>query len=842
MQFPKNTATLHTLSNGLKVILDPCTNAPVISTQVWVQTGSVHEGKFLGAGISHLLEHMVFKGTESFDSATLSQSVLAAGGQWNAYTTFDRTVYYIDGPSESKELFLKVLLEMVFKPVFPEDEFEKEKDVIRREIDMGLDDPDSCFSRQLFETAYINDDRRHPVIGHLELFNKLTHRDMVDYHQSRYTTENAFVSISGDFDEQQMLEFLETETQTIGRSFTHPVQPATELQQVGARDSVTKFAVPVSKYSIAWQGPPLDHPDSAALDLALSILGSGRSSRFYKGIRDSRKLCLHVGAWSYLPANLPGLLAVSAELEPDKIEDFEKAVHEEILFLLNDQLDLELEKVKRRTLVAQFSTLNTVSGRASDSASNWFESKNLNLTSDYLRKANAVTVHDIRRVVEKWLTHTDTITRITMHPEGYAPATDSASNALKSSKREIIEKELSNGLKYKISKDSKVPLVSISVAVKTGKGSESSNLAGLNMLLSSVITKGTASYSAEEIAEITESLGASISSSSGNNTTSLSASCLMPDLEKIVEILAEVIISPSLPNEVIEQEKVIQLNEIKESKLDPASLAFKQLRQNVFGKEGYGLPSEGTEESLKNLDRLALYAQHSAYFNASNMVISFFGDVNVEHVENLVKTYFNPLKTGELQQPKSQDVFPPKQETVFLDKEQSVLTIGFPGCAIDSEDRYPLSLIHAWCSDMAGPLFTKIREELGLAYYVSSTMFYGFDCGMFTFYMGTSPDQLELAKKELLGSIEAIAKQGMDANTLQNVKTSYLSKQSLANQSQSAMGSMCSLDSLLGLGANHFMETSEKIKNLSVDDIKRVANQYFLAVEPSIVICSPENK
>ena len=840
MQFPKSTAKLHTLKNGLKVILDPSPNAPVISTQIWVQTGSMHEGKFLGAGISHLLEHMVFKGTDSFDSTTLSKAVQAAGGQWNAYTTFDRTVYYIDGPSEGKELFLKVLLEMVFKPTFPEDEFEKEKDVIRREIDMGLDDPDSCFSRQLFETAYLNDERRHPVIGHLELFNKLTHQDMVDYHQSRYTTENAFVSISGDFDEQEMLQFLEAENQTINRSFTHPVQPATELQQLGARDSVSKFAVPVSKHSIAWQAPSLEHEDSVALDLALSILGSGRSSRFYKSIRDSRKLCLHVGAWSYLPANLPGLLVISAELEPEKIEEFEKAVHEEIQVLLNDQLDLELEKVKRRTLVAQFSTLNTASGRASDSASNWFESKNLNFTSDYLKRINEVTGNDICRVVEKWLTRTDTMTFVTMHPDGYTPVIDSASNTVKNSKRQIIEKELANGLKYKISQDSKVPLVSISVAVKTGKGTESSTLAGLNMLLSSVITKGTASYSAEEIAEITESLGASISSSSGNNTTTISASCLMPDLEKIVEILAEVIISPSLPNEVIEQEKVIQLNEIKEGELDPASLAFKKLRQNVFGKEGYGLPSEGTEESLKNLDRVALQAQHSEYFNASNMVMSFFGDVNTENVEKLVGTYFNTLKTGELLEPASQETFPPQQETVYLDKEQSVLTVGFPGCAIDSEDRYALGLIHAWCSDMAGPLFTKIREELGLAYYVSSTMFYGFDCGMFTFYMGTSPEQLELAQKELLGSIEAIAKNGMDENELANVKISYLAKQSLANQSHSAMASMCSLDSLLGLGANHFEEVAEKIKLLSVEDVKRVANQYFLAVDPSIVVCSPE--
>ncbi|NCF12427.1 MAG: insulinase family protein, partial [Verrucomicrobiaceae bacterium] len=119
MEFPATTASSHVLSNGLTVILDADSSAPVISTQAWVETGSIHEGRHLGAGLSHLLEHMVFKGTENYDGKEISDTVQAAGGEWNAYTTFDRTVYYIDGPSESAQTFLKVLTEMVFKPSFP---------------------------------------------------------------------------------------------------------------------------------------------------------------------------------------------------------------------------------------------------------------------------------------------------------------------------------------------------------------------------------------------------------------------------------------------------------------------------------------------------------------------------------------------------------------------------------------------------------------------------------------------------------------------------------------------------------------------------------------------------
>ncbi|MDB4313201.1 insulinase family protein, partial [Akkermansiaceae bacterium] len=143
MNFPETTARVETLGSSLDTILDPSDDSPVISVQIWVATGSMHESALAGAGISHLLEHMVFKGTDRFSGEALSQEVQAAGGQWNAYTTFDRTIYYIDGPADSLDLFLSALMEMVFRPAFPEDEFEKEKDVIRREIAMGLDDPDS---------------------------------------------------------------------------------------------------------------------------------------------------------------------------------------------------------------------------------------------------------------------------------------------------------------------------------------------------------------------------------------------------------------------------------------------------------------------------------------------------------------------------------------------------------------------------------------------------------------------------------------------------------------------------------------------------------------------------
>ncbi len=206
MQFPPTSATLHTLPNGLTLILDPDDDAPVVSAQLWVETGSIHEGHLLGSGVSHFLEHMVFKGGGEFGPTDLAESVQAAGGHWNAYTTFDRTVYYIDGPATGLEPFLDVLAAMVFHPHLPESEFDKEKDVIRREIDMGLDDPDDRASKLLFATAFTRDPRRQPVIGHRHLFDAIKYDELRSYHATRYTPERACLCLAGDFDPDAIRE------------------------------------------------------------------------------------------------------------------------------------------------------------------------------------------------------------------------------------------------------------------------------------------------------------------------------------------------------------------------------------------------------------------------------------------------------------------------------------------------------------------------------------------------------------------------------------------------------------------------------------------------------------
>ena len=190
--------TITTLENGLTIIVREDHNAPVVSAQAWCAAGSIHEGRWLGAGLSHVLEHMLFKGTTTRPGSRIDQEVQEAGGYMNAYTSFDRTVYHIDVPNTGAVKAIDILCDIMQHATLPPDELAKELDVIRREMDMGQDDPGRRASRRLFEVAYTKSPYRYTIIGYLDIFNKISPDDIRSYYTEKYAPNNVFFVVAGD--------------------------------------------------------------------------------------------------------------------------------------------------------------------------------------------------------------------------------------------------------------------------------------------------------------------------------------------------------------------------------------------------------------------------------------------------------------------------------------------------------------------------------------------------------------------------------------------------------------------------------------------------------------------
>jgi zinc protease len=835
MEYPITAATVETLPNGLTLILDPDPTAPVVSAQIWVETGSIHEDAHLGAGISHFLEHMVFKGTRDYDSETLADTVQAAGGHWNAYTSFDRTVYYIDGPSASLPVFMKTLTGLVFFPTLPESEFEKEKDVIRREIDMGLDDPDNAASRLLFSTAFKLDPRRHPVIGHRHLFDAIRYEDLTNYHRSRYSTDRCFAVISGDFDPDDVRKIVTELTADCLPGCGREPLVAIDPPQLGPRRARETFAVPTSRISLAWKSPALDHPDAAAFDVLATILGRGRASRLHRSLREEKELALEISAFSWTGPGREGLTAVSADAEPAKRDELIDAILLEISAVAGSPLDDDLAKAKRQIAASQFRSLTTASGRAADLASNWHEARDLDFTRRYLAAIQAVTPADIRRVAA---TLTDKQLTLTILDPLEAPAP--ARHVKSARERENIQVHtLPNGLTLALIPDHRVPLVHFQAAVRGGLPSEMPETNGLNQLLAATLSKGTTTRNAQEIAVTLESLGASIGANTGNNALLIQAAGLAPDFAMIADVFADVIVNPSLPSDSISREKASQLASLEEALQDPLHSGFRALRQAVYSGTGYGLDSLGSIESLTALDRLALSAHHSRHFNASNITLAIAGDFDPVAALKTVTEKFASLSKGNAWTAPASQLARSCDLTHHLPKKQAILTIGFPGVSVSATERHALAMIQEYASDMAGPLFTRIREELGLAYQVGATQFLGYDVGLFTFYVATSPEQVQLARTELLEEIKKIATAGIPNEAFDRVRSTVLSGLAIQQQSPASIARNVALDLLFGHPADQHRQLPATYQKLTAQDVREIAARIF-SVTPTIVTVLPE--
>ena len=306
---------IYTCKNGLTVIVNRQTAFPVVSVQVWVGTGAEHEGEHAGAGLSHLIEHMVFKGTSELSAQQLNEEVAALGGIWNAYTSTDRTVYHIDGPAANCRRFTEILLQLVYSPTFPADEFEKEREVIRREMAMYNDDPRDASYRALVGTLYKVHPKRLPVIGEQKRFDALTHDDMVAYHRNRYTPGNMFVCVAGDVTPAEVFSMVEDAVAAIpARAAVHHA-PVQEPRQWGKRLYRTEFAQPTSTLMLAWRIPHARHADAAPLAVLASVLGDGRAAWLYKKFHDETAQAHDVSASVMPDKEGEGAFIIEADAE-----------------------------------------------------------------------------------------------------------------------------------------------------------------------------------------------------------------------------------------------------------------------------------------------------------------------------------------------------------------------------------------------------------------------------------------------------------------------------------------------------------------------------------------------
>jgi len=825
--FPPSSAQKWILPNGLTAIVQEDHSAPVASVQAWCSTGSIDEDQHLGAGLSHILEHMLFKGTKTRSANQIAQSIQDVGGYINAYTSFDRTVFWIDVPKDGVTTALEVLTDTMMNSNLPPDEYKKEQEVIRREFAMGMDDPDRMASLLLFATAYQRHPYRFPVIGELEIYDQLTQEQVMQYYKTRYVPNNLTFVVVGDVNGEKLHQQLSDLFKTYPEQSVKPVFIPSEPPQLGRREVHKEFATELSHLSMAWHIPEVTSPDVPALDLLSTILGDGRSSRLYQRVREEAGLAFGISAFSYTPGD-PGLFGIDATLDPKK-----RAAAEQLALQIVDDVKQrgvtadELDKAKKITLSQHLGALTTMRGQASDIGSNWLLTRDLNFSRHYLDTIQKVTPDDVKRVANTYLIENN-LTVVSLNPKGSLSGKAELMKPVAAG--EIQKFELSNGLRLLVREDHRLPLVGMGAVFRGGLLAETTQDNGITRLMAKVLLKGTKTRTAEQIANELESVGGSISSEAGNNSFSVSVDVMKPDVKRGFNLLSDVLLGATFPEKAIAREKEIQIAAIQQEEDQLTSVARNIMRQALFPQHPYALRSNGSVGAVQHLTQKDLLDFRDRYVVAKNGVIYVFGDVKADEIKQLVEQALGNMKAGALTLTDAKASMPLAKTTMVesrKDKAQGVIMVGFRGASLSSPDRYALELIDEASSDLGSRFFIRIREQMGLAYYVGASEMQGLVPGLFAFYLGTDPQKIEPVKAAFLDEIRKLANEGLTPVELQRAKRKLIGQQEIANQSNDAFGYHCALDELYGLGFDYYKRLEHEMNAVSLEDIKKVAAKYF---------------
>lgn len=862
------------LDNGMVVLIKENHNLPLVNLFLCVRSGSAQEGKISGFGASHFIEHMLFKGTAVRKAGGIFKEIESFGGTINAFTGYDYTGYKSTVPSEFAFPALEILSDMVMNATFDQQELEKERQVVLKEIKLSQDDPQKHALRLLWQTAYLTHPYKYPILGEENLFKDLTRKNLVEYYQTKYVPNNMILAIVGDVEAESILTYTKELFKDFQRKAILNDENNLEPEQKELRRCKEQFTSGLTYLFIGFHSVALTDEDCFALDVLATILGEGKSSRLYDLICNKRKLAYSIEAINYTPQD-PGLFIISCFLEEARTKAAESLILKQIeLTKKKKASEKELESAKNRIISDILFQNQTIGAQAQDMAFNEAIAGDPRFTEKYLRKINQVSCEDIMKVANKYL-NKDNLSIIALIPRDEPRPFSLRRNATKRkgrgepAKQESFEPSsnpfkigienltkdpgknfpvkrfvLDNGLTLLVKQNKDLALVSIQAVFKGGLRAEEEDSNGVCNLVAQMLDQGTTSKNALEIADWLESKGARLSCFSGNNSFGLSLDLLSKDFDQMLELLADLITNSTFPQREFKRSKEKSLAQLKAREDSIFESGTRLLKLTLFQKHPYRFLTLGNEKSLKRLKRRDLISFYRNFCVGRNLVLAVFGDVDAEKVSVKVKGAFAELKAGE-----AVSISPPKEpETKIvrttlesLPKKQSLVLMGFHGTTLASQDRHTLEMICHILSQSSGRLFTEIRQKVGQAYTLGAYPVLGLDPGYTVIYIATTEENVETVRNEISHQLRLLKEKPLAEEELEQAKRALIGEKLIARQTNSACALESSLDELYGLGYNHYLQYTDRVNQIKAEDIISCAMQYFDLDNYATVIVKPES-
>lgn len=836
--------TREVLDNGLTVIVKEAHAAPVVAILAGAKVGSaIFEPDSL-IGISHFVEHMLFKGTECRCVGEIAREVSGLGGYLNGFTYPAGTNYIIVLPSRHFDLGLRIQADAMMHSVMPEEAFEYEREVVMHEEKAALDLPSSYTWVRLYELAFTEHHYGVTINEYEEVLQNLTRDDLAAWYRAHYKPGNMTVAIVGDIDTEEVLAkvaeaYREFEPGEVTR-FRCPPEPEQEEMRVGWYEGDVGYTF----LRLGFHTPELTHEDSYALDVLGTILGGGRSSRLERTVKEEKRLATSISAGNSFDLD-ESVFTISAELESKNVGPAVDAIFEEIEKLRRAEVSVgELRRARAQVEIDQRMQNETVEDQAIWLIIGEQYGDHL-LIEHYYDGVSGVTRDDIMQVAREYL-RLDNCTMVVYRPTGEeVPEEELSAQELEERLARVMaevrvglpigegvveEIQLDSGITLLLKENHAVPLVSVAVLAPGGVKYERPEGNGISNLMQQMLMKGTETRSAAVLADELASIGAHIEPQVDHDYIGCLLNVGSEYLEDGIGILADVLLHPAFDPEEIEREKQEIVAEIRvaRSQLLPHSLEL--CDQAVYGDHPYGLPIEGDEESLGRLGRSDLSSWHKKFYQANTLVISIVGDIDREAVRAMVEEAFAPLKAGrapKLRLPEIARPLAPFGVAEVQEKRQTHLVVGMPGPGVNDPDYYAFQVLNDALTGMGSRLFVNLRDAKGLAYTVFSYLDAHADVGAFKVYIGTGPEQEGEAKAGILEELRAVRDEGITEEEFTRSKDHLIGRRDVGLQRNSVQALLYARTEVMGTGFEAVDRYQERIASVTEKDVARVAEKYI---------------
>ncbi|MDR1659185.1 MAG: insulinase family protein [Desulfovibrio sp.] len=830
------------LPNGLAVYLVKDARFPLVCTRLYVNTGSASETA-AQAGISHLLEHMVFKGTDHRPKGQAAREVEELGGYINATTGFDKTTYITDMPAAHWRTGMDVVKDMAFQATLDPEELEKEKEVVISEMEIGEDSP----ARRLFEdlqTAGLrNTAYSRPIIGFRDSVRAVTVEDLRTYTTLWYQPQNMMLLVAGDIDPDAVLAHAEKLFGGLENSGALPAPRETNPAdaQGGPRVAVTKGPWKKAYMGIAFPVPGLRDLRSADLDVLAHLLGGDETSQFYRKYKYEKQLVDSISVHN-MSFERAGLLTVTVRLDAEKVApfwiEFTKDLaalktagfdHEDIAraaFNLEDDMDRAAETLSG--LASWRGTVRFVLGGEQ-------AERNMRFA---LRTAD---MNRLRRAIGDWISPERARLRILAPQDAELPDLDGMLNENwptaeaaqagktdqpRTGKRETLT--LDNGGTVIFIPDSTVPYISLNLAMPGGNALTDAQNQGLAGLAARALTDGCADYDAPGFHRFFSQRAASVSAKAGLQTFSLSLTGPSRFQTDYFAMLNDMLNKPRFEEGEIRREANTMKSAIRQREDMPMAYLFAKLNPFLFsGNHAYGFDGLGTPQNLDRFggDDIRAFWKRQI---SQPWVLSIAGDFDRSAVLAMAK---NLPATGK----STFSVTAPawgKERNLALNlpgRNQAHLLRIFKAVPLTHRDAPALMLLQTILSGQSGLLFSALRDGQGLGY--SVTAFYRTmpEAGFLALYIGTVPDKIEQARQGFAKTVEDLRTKPLPEKLLKAAGNQLLGNYLRERQSLASRAGEAATDAVLDYPAEFHKELIARAATLSPLDIQTVAKRYLTA-------------